>query len=180
MEHQRLYYDNRPNIHNGFVYFNHDAPNFHHFAALAWPSIVPFTRQFINFQWKKNYTTSESEQSSKHNKKAHKTEDEIIGTHIRPQSVPCPHIPQMMHHHCIYVISICRHNENYVCLFGIEYIHKNYIPPLMYPHIHCTGYAPCTNGDWLLFVLGDGVMFRVIGYRSGLWGFCSTFVTMSD
>ena len=40
---------------------------------------------------------------------------------------------------------------------------------------HCTGYAPCENGDWLLFAPGDGVMHRVIGYRSGLLVFRSTF-----
>ena len=28
---------------------------------------------------------------------------------------------------------------------------------------HCTGYAPCENGDWLLFAPGDGVLHRVIG-----------------
>ena len=84
-------------MHNGFVYFNHEAPNFHHFAALAWPSIVPFTRQLINFKWKKNYTTSESEQSSRHNKKAHKTEDEIIGTQCASTPSKCPLRPAPTH-----------------------------------------------------------------------------------
>ena len=43
---------------------------------------------------------------------------------------------------------------------------------------HCTGYAPCKNGDWLFFAPGDRVMLRVIEYRSGLWGFRSTFVSL--
>ena len=29
--------------------------------------------------------------------------------------------------------------------------------------IHCTGYAPCENGDWLLFAPGDG------GNAPGYW-----------